>query len=178
MTERGLKPVTQVLRQGVAAANEKIAKYLGIEPGTQVIVIRRLRSINDEPIQIVTTYIPFALCPELATVDLTNRSLYEFLEKEGQVTIERGHRFIEAVAANEEEARLLGIERGAAVLMLDSISYAPDGTAVEYYHAIHRGDRSRFEVDLFRMRDSGTSAAKLEPAFTPLAPEPVPPAAS
>ena len=175
MTERGLKPGTKVLHQSVAAANEKIAKFLGVAPDTKVVVIRRLRYINDEPIQIVTTYIPHEICPQLATVDLTNRSLYEFIEKECQVTIERGHRFIEAVAANEEEAKLLDLERGAPVLMLDSISYGPDGTPIEYYHAIHRGDRSRFEVDLFRMRDQNGSSPKLEANFTPLSPEPAQP---
>jgi hypothetical protein len=36
--------------------------------------------------------------------------------------------------------------------MLDSISYLEDGRAVEYYHALHRGDRSRFEVELVRSR--------------------------
>src|SRR5512133_1243629 len=43
MTERGLNPITKVLRQEVAAANEKIARYLDIEPGSQVILIQRLR---------------------------------------------------------------------------------------------------------------------------------------
>ena len=33
--------------------------------------------------------------------------------------------------------------------MLDSVSYLKDGTPIEYYHALHRSDRLRFEVDLF-----------------------------
>ena len=90
MAERGLKPVTQVLHQGVEPASEKVARYLEIEPGEKVIEILRLRFINDEPIQLVTTYIPFKLCPPLATVDLTDRSLYEFLETEAGSFLRRG----------------------------------------------------------------------------------------
>jgi GntR family transcriptional regulator len=153
MVERGLNPVTRVLHQDVAPANEKVAHLLNIEPGTEVIDIQRLRFINDEPILLVTTYIPYEVCPSLATVDLTDRSLYEFLEKEGGVFLTRGRRSIEAVLANETEAALLGVERGAPLLMLESVSYAENDLPVEYYHALHRGDRSRFEVELVRTRE-------------------------
>jgi len=151
MVERGLKPVTQVLHQNVVPANEKVATYLKIMPGARVIDIQRLRFINEEPIQIVTTYIPYEMCPSLATVDLTYRSLYEYLESEYGIVIAKGQRFIEAVLANDTEAALLGIERRAPLLMLDSVSYLENGRPIEYYHAVHRGDRSRFEVELVRL---------------------------
>ncbi len=154
MIERGLKPVTRVLHQEVKPVTEKVAQYLEIPPGTQIIDIQRLRFINDEPIQLVTTYVPYDVCPSLALVDLTNRSLYEFLEKECNIFIARGRRYIEAVIANETEAMILGIERGAPLLMLDSVSYSQDGRPVEYYHALHRGDRSRFEVELLRLSEA------------------------
>jgi GntR family transcriptional regulator len=154
MVERGLKPGTKVLHQNVIPSNDKIARFLNIKPGEQVIDIQRLRFINDEPIQIVTTYIPYAICPELASVDLSNQSLYEFLEKESGIVLAKGHRYIEAVLANEQEATLLGIERGAPLLLLDSVSFSENGEPIEYYHALHRGDRSRFEVELVRIRES------------------------
>jgi GntR family transcriptional regulator len=44
------------------------------------------------------------------------------------------------------------------MVMLDSISYLADGRPVEYYHAVHRGDRSRFEVELVRYRDTAKDA--------------------
>ena len=153
MVEHGLKPVTKVLYHGVGSANDKVARYLGLEPGEEVIEIRRLRFINDEPMLVVTTYVPFELCPALATVDLTDRSLYEFLESEAGIVLGKGRRYIEAVQADETEAQLLGVQRGAPLLLLDSISFSEDGRAVEYYHALHRGDRSRFEVELHKLRE-------------------------
>jgi GntR family transcriptional regulator len=153
MVERGLNPVTRVLHQDVIPASEKVARFLDINPGDQVIDILRLRFINDEPIQMVTTYVPFEMCPALATVDLTNRSLYKFLETECGIFIAKGQRYVEAVLANETEAELLGIERGAPLLMLDSISFSDGDRPIEYYHALHRGDRSRFEVELVRTRE-------------------------
>ena len=143
-----------------------MARFLNIQPGDKVIDIQRLRYINDEPIQLVTTYIPFEICPALASVDLTNRSLYEYLEKECGIFITKGHRYIEAVLANEHEAALLGIERGAPLLMLDSISFSKHGQPIEYYHALHRGDRSRFEVELVRVRELNQRIVEPEANFT------------
>lgn len=168
MVERGLNPITKVLHQNVTPSSEKVARFLNIKPGEEVIDILRLRFIDEEPIQMVTTYIPFAICPALASVDLTNRSLYEFLEQECGVFIERGIRYIEAVLANETESSLLGIERGAPLLMLDSISFSETDQPIEYYHALHRGDRSRFEVELLRMRESDTKNVELGSNFSGL----------
>jgi GntR family transcriptional regulator len=165
MVERGLKPGTKVLHQNVIPSNDKIARFLNIKPGELVIDIQRLRFINEEPIQLVTTYIPHEICPELASVDFTNQSLYEFLEKEYGIFITKGQRYIEAVLANDHEAALLGIERGDPLLMLDSVSYSESGQPVEYYHALHRGDRSRFEVELVRKREANPKI--VEPATNP-----------
>lgn len=166
MVERGLRPTTKVLHQNVSPANEKVAQFLNIKTGENVIDILRLRFVNDEPIQLVTTYIPLELCPALASVDLTNRSLYEFLEKEAGIFLAKGRRYIEAVLANDTEAALLGIEHKAPLLMLDSISFSETGQPVEYYHALHRGDRSRFEVELLRLRETDSSTVELGSNFT------------
>ncbi|HZW03928.1 MAG TPA: GntR family transcriptional regulator [Anaerolineaceae bacterium] len=161
MIERGLNPQTRVLHHLVIPADEKVAGFLEIPVGTPVVDICRLRSINNEPIQLVTTYIPYALCPKLADVDLTNRSLYEFLEKECKLFIARGRRFIEAVSASTEEAHHLQITKGDPLIQLDSISFLENGAPVEYYHAFHRGDRSRFVVELVRSRETNGKIEKL-----------------
>ena len=153
MVEKGLKPITQVLYQEIVPASTKIANYLDVPIGTEIIDIQRLRSINDEPIQLVTTYIPRQICPDLINIDLSDRSLYEYLESEYGIKITSGTRYIEAVLATEEEAHLLEIDEGDPLVMLDSVSYSESGQVIEYYHALHRGDRSRFQVNLIRLEE-------------------------
>jgi GntR family transcriptional regulator len=154
MLERGLRPATQVLHQRVVPCPERIAVHLQVPTGSETIDINRLRSVENAPIQLVNSFIPYELCPQLATVDLTNRSLYQYLEDECGLLIVRGRRWIEAVGARELEAKLLRVDRGSPLLMLESIGYLADGRPIEYYHAVHRGDRSRFEVELVRSRST------------------------
>jgi GntR family transcriptional regulator len=155
MLERGHAPYSKVLKQAVIPASPKVANYLSLAPDSPVIEIQRLRFVQDEPIVLVTSYLPYALCPELLQIDLSQRSLYRFIEEECSLFISRGRRVIEAVAANENEAQLLQVAEGAPLVLINSVSYLSDGTPVEYYHAIHRGDRSRFEVELLRLREHG-----------------------
>lgn len=165
MVEQGHTPQAQILRQESVPAHPKVAGLLEIEPGTPVIAIERLRLVQDTPIQLVTTYIPAALCPALLEVDLTNQSLYAFLEQSCGVFIARGRRSIEAVPANEREARLLDVQAGAPLILLDSVSFSSDGTPIEYYHALHRGDRTRFEVELIRVKEHGRQNDAFVPEY-------------
>lgn len=155
MEDRGHPPISQVLKQHAIPADLKTATHLEVEQGAPVIEIERLRFVQEEPIVLVTTYLPETLCPKLTHEDLAEQSLYAYLEAEYDLVIARGWRTLEAVPANEYEAQLLQIKKGSPLILLDSVSYLEDGTPLEYYHALHRGDRSKFEVELVRIREQG-----------------------
>lgn len=153
MASRGLAPYSRVLKQQLTPANTKIAGFLGVAVGASLIEIERLRFIQDEPLVLVQTFLPFAACPGILNADLARQSLYALMEREYGLVIDSGRRTLEAVAATQREAELLRVEVGAPLMLLDSVSYLEDGTPIEYYHALHRGDRSRFEAELLRPRD-------------------------
>ena len=161
MVAKGHQPRSDVLKQEKVSANKKVAAYLNLEPGDSVIQIDRLRYVNHEPIVLVTTYLPYEICPDLLNVDLTNQSLYAYLESEHGLFVARGRRFLEAVNANQLEAEKLEIDIGSPLLLLNSVSYLADGTAMEYFRAVHRGDRSRFETELVRVNHPGDLAKKI-----------------
>jgi len=158
MAQRGFRVTTHVLSQELSPASHTVAEALEVETGTPVITLSRLRKLNDEPSVFVITYVPQHLCPELLEADLENRSLYDFLEhSEYGLKIHRGKRYIGVSLAKEYEASLLQMEMGAPLIELDSITYLEDGRPLEYFHALHRGDRTRFEVDLVKFGERRVS---------------------
>ena len=161
MEAKGHRPQSQVLKQEQIPAAKKVAARLELEEGAPVIQIDRLRFINKEPIVLVTSYLPKFLVPGLDLVDLTNQSLYVYLETVHGIQISRSKRFLEAVPANQLEAELLQVDIGSPLILLDSISYLSDGTPLEHFHALHRGDRSRFEVELIRVDQAINPGSKL-----------------
>lgn len=164
MVEQGYVPTTQVLKQALVAANSDVAAHLRIPVNADVIEIVRLRFVNNTPIVLVTSFLPYELCPGMLDENLTHQSLYSLLEEKYGVMIARGRRTIEAVGARLVEARLLDVPENEPLFLLISESFDADGTPIEYYHALHRGDMSRFEVELVRVREPDTDTLNLPPA--------------
>src|SRR3972149_2957674 len=108
-------------------AEPRVARYLQLEAMAPVIKIVRLRLIEGDPIALVTAFLPYDLCRELMGADLTQQSLYAFLEETCGLTVASGRRRLEAVGANEQEARLLKLPAGSPLVLLESGSYPSGG---------------------------------------------------
>jgi GntR family transcriptional regulator len=147
MERRGMRLTTEVLRQEVIPATADVATRLGLRSGEPVHILVRLRSIEGEKILLSTTYIPQALCPGLADEDLSAGSLFRLLRRRYGLKIGRGERSLEAVAADQWEARMLDLALASPLLRLDSAAYLPDGRPFEYSQTLQRGDRARVELE-------------------------------
>ncbi|MFT4084179.1 MAG: GntR family transcriptional regulator [Nocardioides sp.] len=142
---------SEVRRLEVVPADEHVAGQLELEVGTPVVEIERLRFVDDEPWVLAITYVPESVAPRLVEEDLTHQSLYAVLERDYGVGPARGRRSVEAMVAGPELAKDLGVGENAPILVLRSVSTDADGRPMESFVAYHRGDRSRFEVELSRV---------------------------
>jgi GntR family transcriptional regulator len=150
LATRGVSLRSQVLKIAVVPADDSQAAALGLDVGEPVVHIERLRSVGDEPWVFAVTDVPAWAAPGLEHEDLTDRSLYELLEQKYDVELVRGRRVVEAAVAGQRLARLLGVRRSDPLLVLRSVSVDEQEHPVESFVAFHRGDRSRFEVDVRR----------------------------
>jgi GntR family transcriptional regulator len=150
MLEQGYPPTSRVLKIEVKPANANVAYHLGLEPGTQVIEITRLRLVDNEPVVLVTTFLPYEACAAVMQEDLSQQSLYAVLERRG-LLISHGHQTLKVTPASTFEANLLNIPSGSPLFALDKVSYLNDHRPIEYSNALHRADRTRFEVELIRI---------------------------
>lgn len=153
---RGAHLRSEVRKFEVVPADAQVAAELDLEPGQPVIELERLRFVDEKPWVLTIAHLPHDLAPGLLTEDLSDQSMYALLEGKYGVRLARGRRSVEATVARSALARSLGINRGAPVLVLRSVSYGPDGRPVESFVAFHRGDRSRFEVELSRRPQAAT----------------------
>lgn len=148
---------SQVRQLEEVPADEQMAADLNLEVGDPVVAIERLRFVDEEPWALTITHIPGRLVPGLVDEDLAEQSLYALLENKYGVRLVSGRRSVEAIVADTRLASSLGVIRGAAVLVLRSLSVGTDGQPVESFVAYHRGDRSRFEVELLRRPEAATA---------------------
>lgn len=138
---------SKTLRQEESTADSIIAKQLGVRTEDPIVVIERLRHVDNEPIMVETSYVPSGLCPDLASAPNV-KALYDLLETEYGIHIARAEEFLQAVKPTAEEAHHLGIAKEAPVFLVERISFDPQDQAVEFRRSVIRGDRFRYKVEL------------------------------
>jgi GntR family transcriptional regulator len=159
LSARGERLETKVLRLEVEPVSPHVAQMLELAESEQIVLLERLRFLRGEPLVVTTAYMPYSLCAPILQLDMSDRSLFETYERELGYKLHRGTRAIESRAAGAEVAEQLGVAEGAPVLVFSGVTYIDDGRPIEYFVGIHRGDRSRFETELFRPTGSADGGA-------------------
>jgi GntR family transcriptional regulator len=147
---RGLTPGGHVLQRHTRPATIDEAEALGLAPGAPLLELERLRSMDGVPILIDRTRVPLSLAPGLDHLDLEGRSLYEVLEEHFGMRATAARFTVEAIAADERRARLLGLERGQPLLRCQQQTEDETGRRIELCEMVYRGDRYRFRATLLR----------------------------
>ncbi|WP_292697422.1 GntR family transcriptional regulator [Microbacterium sp. 69-10] len=147
VASRGGHVHSDILRHEAIEADAEVAAALEVEEGSPIVVLTRLRHVDGDAWSLSTTWMPEAVGAVTLGADLHETSLYRLLEEHGIVATS-GVRSAEATVATHEQAQLLGVSAGSALLRLRSVSRDASGTPIEFFIAHHRGDRSRFEFQL------------------------------
>lgn len=147
MRARGMVPGSRDLDRRVVRASAHLAKELGIQPGEEVHFIERLRTADGEPLSIERAHIPVKLAPDLADYDLSDKSLYELLERRYGLVMDAGELTIDGGLADPSDADLLKLPRGGAVLLLQRRSFS-GGVCAELGVSTYRADRYQLRTSL------------------------------
>lgn len=150
---------SQVLEQATVSAPPSIAAGLNLKAGEEVVKIIRLRLVGDTPLLLETTFIPIAICPDLDGQDLSAKSLYTVLESQYGLRLKRTKQTLEATVATVYEGQLFNREPGTAMILLEGVTYLDQEQPVEYFKAIYRGDRFKFELESQRDASPAMSSA-------------------
>jgi GntR family transcriptional regulator len=157
MARLGRTPSSRLLQREVRASTPAEAAVLGLAPGVPVVVLRRLRLADGVPIAVETAIMVGHTADVVMAADLEHGSLHEALTGAG-MHLRRGNATISAEAATAEDVRLLGVSRGAPLLVERRVIADTGGHPVESTESRYPGDRYaltvRFDVDEVRL-DTG-----------------------
>jgi GntR family transcriptional regulator len=152
VNDRQQIPTSRVLQAELVPADEHVARQLKLPSGIRVVLLRRVRLVNERPIALEKSLIVASICPNILTKhDFSQESLYAVLREQYHVLIAYAEQSFEARAASEKEAHYLEITAGDPVLSINRITYTHDDKAVEYVESVYRGDRYKFRAILRRI---------------------------
>ena len=147
MNRKGLIPKTKVIAFRKDIANEEVSENLEIPEGEEVYKLIRLRYAGEKPTVLVTTYIPFALFKDLATVDFSTQLLYKTFEEKGY-PVKTVTRRLDVIQADDTASDLLDIEVGAPLFYFHTRGFSNDKLPVEYSISKYRGDINSFVFEI------------------------------
>jgi GntR family transcriptional regulator len=136
----------RVLEFGFEAATATVAAALDLEPGAEVLRVRRLTLADGAPFALVTVWLPAALGAQLSRDDAQRAPFYELLAARGTV-LGSATQLIGADIADADDVRLLGLAPGAAVLACRRVTRARDGSPVVASEHRYPAHRTTFEID-------------------------------
>lgn len=140
MLRRGRQPSSRVLTRVIRPSSTAEATALDIPQRQPVVHIRRIRLADELPIALESTVLIGECARAVMTADLAHGSLHETLGRAGFV-LRRGNGTIAAAAATAEDARLLGIRTGDALLVERRVISDASGRRIEATESRYPGDR-------------------------------------
>ena len=143
----GMKVRTEVLRFVREIPSKEVAERLGISEKDSVVHFERLRYADDKPLVLEKSWIPAAQCPDLKREDIKG-SLYLVLFKKYHHHVAGAHQSLRAILASELDARVLNLQIGAPVMLVDGVTYLEDGRAIEVEESHFRAEAIKFIIEL------------------------------
>jgi GntR family transcriptional regulator len=145
MRRRGRVPSSRLLARDVREPGPAEAARLQLEPGAEVIAVRRLRVADDEPVAIEEAVFPAGIAPLILRADLEHRSLHDTLVEGGHVPT-MGRARLGAEAAGPDDAVLLEVPEGSPLLVEKRVIHDQDGNPLELCESRYAGARYGLDV--------------------------------
>lgn len=150
MAARSLSAGSKVLSLKIIDNEPEIAARLSLSPADPIIKLERLRHAAEEPYAFETCYLSSKGFPELVNAPLGRESLFAILERNYEVKLGYADEEIDATAADQQLAELLGVRRGEPLLRIRQVISSTTGKALIYVLGIYRSDRHNFVIRRFR----------------------------
>ncbi|HEY5560968.1 MAG TPA: GntR family transcriptional regulator [Clostridiaceae bacterium] len=151
MLEQGLSPSSKIITFEKLEPSLDLIKNLKlVSKDNLVYKIIRVRLANEEPLLLETTFIPVKFCTFLEKEMLETGSLYKLLKERAGVIPFNATETYEPIILKKSEAEILKCKSGMCGFFVQRISHLENGEVFELTQSFVRGDRCRFEVELYK----------------------------
>src|SRR3954454_22941108 len=130
MRRRGMVPGSRTVSIQSELAGARLGRALQVSPAEKVLVIKRWRLADGQPMAIEALHLPEWLVPGLEPKDLDNGSFYELLAGRFGIHIAEGVQAIEATVTNEGEAAAPGVPLHPRAFLFERRSRDEEGRTV------------------------------------------------
>ena len=141
----GKKPSARVLEAKNVRPPSYVRDRLHLGAEEEATFIKRLRLGNGEALLLEHSFFRTDIGNNLLAEDLTF-SIYKIIREKLCIQLCRSENTIEVSAADEGEAKLLGVPVGSPLMIFKRLVFSDADVPVEYAEDVYRGDRIAFKI--------------------------------
>ncbi len=148
------RPKTMLISRKVIKPTHKITESINLDEGDDVVFLKRLRYVNENPIIIVDSYLSYKKYHKLMEIPLDDfkKDLYSLFKDLFGVLVDRSNREVTASRLTLEDAALLNVDIWEPCLRLYATAYDKNGKPFEYFDSRFKGDNCILRTSLFRKK--------------------------
>jgi GntR family transcriptional regulator len=150
MGSRSLNACSKVLLAKIIDDEQDVNARLALSPKSKVVKIERLRHAGDEPFALETCYLSAAQFSGLVGAPLQRESLFATLERNYNIELGYADEEVDATAADQRTAELLGVPKREPLLRIRQVIYSTKGVVILYVIGMYRSDRHNLVIRRFR----------------------------
>lgn len=143
---KGMVPGSRDTRVEEITARGRVARNLGVQEGSPVMSVRRIRTADGVAVALTEDFLPRDFLPGEAFDEIDNLSLYNFIEKEMGIELSSSMVELEPLKAKKAMAEILGIKPGDLLMFLKQTDTDRDRRPILYSEEYFVSQRFEFVV--------------------------------
>ncbi len=133
----------------IVTAEDTVARMLKVDPGTSVLLTRRIRYLEDEPVYYLKHYITRTDLYETIKHMQEIESFRAMMIEKFNFQMDLVKESLEAVLPDEEVGQMLGLTQAVPLIHVERVTFNPKGQPLEYDDYYVRTEHLRYKV-MFR----------------------------
>jgi GntR family transcriptional regulator len=143
----GRRPAARLLWAEHQEPTPSVRRALELDDSASVHAFHRLRTVDDVPFALETTFLPADLTPGI--LDLADEgSLWATLRDRYGIALSRSTAVLESIVLDDSSSAQLNVRPGSAGTLLTRTTSDTSGRLVEFARDVYRADRASFEVSV------------------------------
>ncbi|WP_240655503.1 GntR family transcriptional regulator [Paraburkholderia phosphatilytica] len=153
MERQGRGTTNRVLSHTVIRCNEAVAQRLGVETGSYVTEICRVRYLDDRPVSLDISYLSVEIGEFLrGTEALASRDIFSILEDDLNIRLRFADLDIAAIAPDETTRQILEMDGDDPLLKIERLTHNDQNEPVDFEYLFVRTDYLHYTLRLERHR--------------------------
>ena len=149
MAAQGYEASARVLSIQQMKAPKAVVAALDLQPGEDVVEVKRVRYLNRSPVCIDHSYFPMDIGRKMFSLDLSG-DIFPLLENFFGIPLGGADIGLDAILADEEAQQYLNLKAGEAILRVERLTHDQEGRPIDFEYLCSRGDSYKYQFRIDR----------------------------